>query len=122
MVDADGKGARDGAAVADAHRAAVLIDLGAMFLAAIVEKAFEPFYRLKADDVIMQHRGEEPLVMRERNEQAGRRPGNVQAQPDAIPHAVRATPLPTRLATIYRHQDAQSEERRVGNESGRTSR
>src|SRR3546814_20391428 len=93
MVDADGKGALDGATVADAHRAAVLIDLGAMFLAAIVEKAFEPFYRLKADDVIMQHRGDEPLVMRERNEQAGRRPGNVQAPPDAIPHAVPAKPL-----------------------------
>ncbi len=78
MVDTDGKGACDGALVADADRAAVLVDLGAMLLAAIVKEAFEPFDRLEADDVIAKHRGDEPLVMRERNEQAGRRPGDMQ--------------------------------------------
>src|SRR3546814_20819323 len=76
-----------------------------MFLAAIVEKAFEPFYRLKADDVIMQHRGDEPLVMRERNEQAGRRPGNVQEQPDAIPQAVRGKPFAKRQEMKILHPD-----------------
>src|SRR3546814_8931216 len=93
MVDADGKGAGDGAAIADADRAAILVDLGAMFLAAIMEKTLEPFDRLEADDVIVQHRGDEPLVMRERNEQAGRRPGDMQEQADAVLHPLRAPPF-----------------------------
>src|SRR3546814_6284080 len=72
--------------VCSSDLAAILVDLGAMFLAAIMEKTLEPFNRLEADDVIVQHRGDEPLVMRERNEQAGRRPGDMQEQADAVPH------------------------------------
>src|SRR3546814_7836323 len=43
--------------------------------------------------------------MRERNEQAGRRPGNMQEQPDAIPHAVRAKPFAKRQEMIILHPD-----------------
>src|SRR3546814_5161544 len=53
----------------------------------------------------MEHRGDEPLVMRERNEEAGRRPGNVEEQPDAIPHAVRAKPFAERQEMIILHPD-----------------
>src|SRR3546814_13213564 len=52
MVDADRKGVRGGGAAADPNGAAVLVDLGVQFLAAIMEEAFEPFDRLEAAHVI----------------------------------------------------------------------
>src|SRR3546814_16237569 len=76
-----------------------------MFLAAIMEKTLEPFDRLEADDVIVQHRGDEPLVMRERNEQAGRRPGDMQEQADAVPHPLRAQPFAERQEVVILNPD-----------------
>src|SRR3546814_10172633 len=91
--------------VCSSDLAAILVDHGAMFLAAIMEKTLEPFDRLEADDVIVQHRGDEPLVMRERNEQAGRRPGDMQEQADAVPHPLRAQPFAERQEVVILHPD-----------------
>src|SRR3546814_18868082 len=77
-----------------------------MFLAAIMEKTLEPFNRLEADDVIVQHRGDEPLVMPERNEQAGRRPGDMQEKADAVPHPLPAPPPAERQVVVILTPDA----------------
>src|SRR3546814_10489615 len=68
MVDADRKGVRGGGAAADPNGAAVLVDLGVQFLAAIMEEAFEPFDRLEADHVIVEHRLDQSLVKGKRDE------------------------------------------------------
>src|SRR3546814_12827114 len=72
MVDADRKCVRGGGAAADPNGAAVLVDLGVQFLAAITEEAFEPFDRLEADHVIVEHCLEQSRVKGKRDEQAGR--------------------------------------------------
>src|SRR3546814_20646841 len=84
MVDADRKGVRGGGAAADPNGAAVLVDLGVQFLAAIMEEAFEPFDRLEADHVIVEHRLDKSLVKGKRDEQAGRRPGEVREEGDTV--------------------------------------
>src|SRR3546814_13566972 len=43
--------------------------------------------------------------MRERNEQAGRRPGDMQEQADAVPHPLRAQPFAERPEVVILHPD-----------------
>src|SRR3546814_12433124 len=100
MVDADRKGVRGGGAAADPNGAAVLVDLGVQFLAAIMEEAFEPFDRLEADHVIVEHRLDQSLVKGKRDEQAGRRPGDGEEEADPVAKAVRAQSLAQRQEMI----------------------
>src|SRR3546814_6542371 len=103
MVDADRKGVRGGGAAADPNGAAVLVDLGVQFLAAIMEEAFEPFDRLEADHVIVEHRLDQSLVKGKLDEQAGRRPGDVEEEADPVAKAVRAKSLAQRQEMIILH-------------------
>src|SRR3546814_8499311 len=68
-----------------------------------MEEAFEPFDRLEADHVIVEHRLDQSLVKGKRDEQAGRRPGDVEEEADPVAKAVRAQSLAQRQEMIILH-------------------
>ncbi len=86
-IDADRESAGDHLAALVLDRI-VEIDLQAHLLLHIVQEALQPFGVLEAEHVVFQHGGHQPLVERQRDQQARRRPGGMEEQPHAVLHAL----------------------------------
>ena len=88
-VDPDGISLRRDGAPVERDRAGRLVHLGTQFLGAVMQEAVEPFLRLEADQIVLQHRAHQALVIRQGDEQACRRPGDMEEEPDPVRDAAR---------------------------------
>ena len=72
------------------------VDRAAELALDIMAEALQPFLGLEADQVVGEHRADQPLVEGQRHQQPARRPGDVEEEADPVLHAALAQLLAER--------------------------
>ena len=103
-VDADRAADRADRPPAD-RDAPVLAERTAHLVRDVVAERFEPFARLEPDHVIGEQRLDQPLVVGQRNEQPGRRPGDMEEEPHAVLQPLLAQQPAQRDHVVIVHPD-----------------
>ena len=114
-VDADRKGPGAHPPAADRYHA-VGLDRPAQLALDIMVEALEPFLGLEADQVIVEHRFDQPAMERKRGDQPVRRPRNVEeeAEPVGDPHAPQALAERDQMIVVDPNQIALGDQRGDG--------
>ena len=105
VIDADGICAGAERPPLVGHPALFLVDFRTEFAAAVVVEALQPLGALEPDDIVGEQRADQTLVIGEHGQQAARRPGDVEEEPDAVPEAGLAQPVAQRHEMVVVHPD-----------------